>query len=215
MSLSLMLSMVVLGQFATPREARPDDGGTATLIVVASGRSEEGANEFLVLEAAGNTVSWSFIEAKGFTENGVDPEGVVVQKGTVRGDAKLLKSAYRSTLGEITDAAPPQRRKQPTFRRKQQRIPRYFSLIFIDSAGVKTCQLWSGEQQRRLVDGDDLKAVFSEVRKKVFGVGYMMPDLLQVGRNPDLAEPRVHIVEGEAPPPPEPLPGEADKRDGE
>ena len=117
-----------------------------------------------------------------------------MKKGTVSGNAKLLKSAYRTTLGEITEAARPQRGKQ-------QRVPRYFSLIFIDSAGAKTCQLWSGEQQRRLVDGDDLKAVFSEVRTKVFGVGYMMPDLLQVGRNPYLAEPRIPMPEGETPGP--------------
>ena len=195
MSPSLMLCMVALSQHVTPVKTHHENNGAATLIIVASDRSNAGGNEFLVLQAAGATVSWSFIEARGFTKKGLDPEGVVVQKGTVRGDAERLKRAYRSTLGEIPDTVQPRAAKQ-------KRTPRYFSLIFIDSAGVKTCQLWSGEQQRRLVDGEDLNAVFTEVRKKVFGVGYLMPDLLQVGRNPYLAEPRIPTAEGELPPEP-------------
>jgi hypothetical protein len=187
--LLVFLSISVVGQLAMPVETSNVKDENATLIIVASDRSDYGNNEFLVLRAAGDTISWSFIYANGVTERGVNPEGRVEDKGTVPGNSKLLRNAFRATLGEITYTAPPKREKN-------QRNPCYFSLILIDSIGVKTCQLWSGKQQRQLVHGDDLKSVFGEVRKKVFGVGYMMSDLLQVGTNPDLSEPMVPMQSG-------------------
>jgi len=191
LSSAVILSVAVVGQLATPAEANNDkgNGDMATLIVVASAGGDPGENEFLVMRATGDTISWSFICEKGFTDKGVDPEGKVEEKGTIGGNPRLLRKAFRSTLGEITETKQPQRKKN-------QRVPYTFSLILIDSTGVKTCQLWSGKQQRQLVHGDDLKAVFGEVRKKVFGVGYMMPDLLQVGTNPALGEPKVPVQGG-------------------
>jgi hypothetical protein len=58
----------------------------------------------------------------------------------------------------------------------------------------------------RLVHGGELKDIFSEVRKKVFGKGYTMPDLLLVGKDPYLGEPNVSLHFGppnQLPPPPE------------
>ncbi|MCE9545514.1 MAG: hypothetical protein K8T25_08350 [Planctomycetia bacterium] len=207
MLFSVVLSIGIVGQLVTPMEAAKDNDGTATLIVVASDRSDSGNNEFLVMRAAGDTISWAFICAKGFTAIGIDPEGTTEEKGTTGGNSNQLRRAFHATLGEITGAAQPQRGKK-------QRGPCYFSLILIDSTGVRTCQLWSGKQQRRLVHGDDLKAVFSEVRKKVFGLGYMMPDLLQVGMNPDLGEPNVPAQGGQnwQTPKPIPPPGRKEKK---
>jgi hypothetical protein len=198
MLLPMVLSIVIIGQtpastpsgaFTPPATSNAEKENTTTLIVVASTGGDPGETEFLVMRAAGGTISWSFICPRGFTKEGVDPEGEAEETGTIAGDSKLLTGAFRAMLGEITE------KKQPK-RAKTQRVPADFSLILIDSAGVKTCQLLSTKQRMRLVHGDDLKAVFSEVRKKVFGVGYLMPDLLQVGTNPDLGEPKVPVQGG-------------------
>lgn len=202
MLLPFFLATVIIGQptasthsgaftppvipFTTEKE------NATTLIVVASRGGDPGGTEFLVMRAAGGKISWSFICPIGFTKEGIDPEGEAEANGVILGDSSLLTGAFRAMRGEITE------RKQPA-RDKAQRIPADFSLILLESTGVKTCQLWSTKQRMRLVHGDDLKAVFSEVRKKVFGVGYLMPDLLQVGTNPNLAEPKVPVQGGPAP----------------
>lgn len=202
MLLPIVLATVIIGQpsastqsgtFAPPVIPFTNEKeNTTTLIVVASRGGDPGGTEFLVMRAAGGTISWSFICPIGFTKEGIDPEGEAEATGAIIGNSSLLTGAFRAMRGEITE------KKQPA-RDKDQRVPADFSLILLDSTGVKTCQLWSTKQRMRLVHGDDLKAVFSEVRMKVFGVGYLMPDLLQVGKNPNLAEPRVPVQGGPAP----------------
>jgi hypothetical protein len=171
---------------ATPT---PNTNHPTALVVVSSSGGETDENEFLVMRATGNAILWSYIRPEGFTENGVNPVGKIEETGTAAGNAELLKKAFNATLGEITDKTQPPRKET-------QRIPRRFSLLLIDESGVKTCQLWSGKQRRRLVHGEELKALFSDVRKLVFGLGQDMSDLLQVGINPDLAEPRIPIQYG-------------------
>jgi hypothetical protein len=172
---------------------------TTTLIVAGSRGSAFRETEFLVMREKDGTISWSFIDPIGRTTEGVDPEGEVKAAGTIGGDSKLLTGAFRAMLGEITE------KKSPKIG-KDQRIPADFSLILINSEGVKTCELWSIKQRMRLVHGGELKDIFSEVRKKVFGKGYTMPDLLLVGKDPYLGEPNVSLHFGppnQLPPPPE------------
>lgn len=168
---------------------------TTTLIVVGSRGSDARATEYLVMREKDGTISWSFIDRIGYTREGIDPEGVVEANGTIDGDSKLLTGAFRAMLGEITEKKPPKRDKG-------QRVPADFSLILVNSEGVKTCELWSLKQRMRLVHGGELKDLFGEVRKKVFGVGYLMPDLLLVGKDPYLGEPKVPLQYG----PPNQLP---------
>lgn len=186
---SAILPVVAVCLMVTAAAVANDLEESATLIVVASDGNETGTHEFLVLRATRDIVSWKFMEAKGGTKKGLDPEGETLQEGTVRGNSKMLTSAFRATLGEIIDT------KQPPLG-NQQRVPCNVSIILIDSAGVRTSQLWSGNQRRRLVDGEELKAVFSEVRKKVFGRAIKMPDLLRVGMDPNLAEPKIPVQNG-------------------
>lgn len=191
MWLSIVVSCACIGQVAplteNSRGGEAGDSGQTTLIVVAhAGRS---GSEFLVMRARDDSISWQFIEGKGYTEGGVDPEGEVTKSGVVPGDAKALKEAFKATLGEITDKERP---KGP-----DQRVPARFSLILIDSSGVKTCELVSKAQRVRLVSAIGTKEAFAAAKKKVpFSIRIMMADLLHVETNPFLADPVIPRKDG-------------------
>jgi hypothetical protein len=196
MIFAAILSVALVGQSNQSGEHRPDRASTVTLIVVASDRTPSGGNEFLVLRSLpANTIAWSFVLAKGFTENGLDPEGETQASGSVQGDAEVLRTAFEKTLG--TKKTPVQRP-----RKGKKRTPDYFSLVLIEPTRVRTCQLWSVQQQKQLIFGKELKSLFSDVRKNVFGTAYSMPDLLRVGMDRDVSDPEVPTPGGPLGPPP-------------
>ena len=210
---------LVLLAMLIPVMLHAQDADTATLMIVASDGGDPGRHEFLIIQAAGDTISWSLVCPKGFTATGVDPEGAVVidkgidpedkgraAQGTIAGNPEQLRKAFRSTLGEIAEAKPPKRGKNV-------KVPADFSLILMDSAGVRTCQLWSGKQQKQLVFGDDLKDVFDEIRKKTWGAGfsgYMTQDLIYIGGQRamigEMGEPKVPVRAPRRPFPDEDIP---------
>ena len=160
-----------------------DSAKNATLIVVASDRSNSGDNEFLALEASGKSIDWKFMTARGHVARGVDPEGEVEAQGKAAGDATMLRAAFERTLGVLKEG------DSHEFPDNDKRNPRYFSLMLLQGSHVKTCQLWSKKQHMILVQGNELKEVFSLIRKQVFGRAYSMPDLWDIGSNPELNDP--------------------------
>jgi hypothetical protein len=195
MLFTILLSLAVTGQVNPQMEHSSEKPDVTTLIVVASDRTIEGENDFLVLRSSGNTISWSHICPKGFTAEGVNPEGESDAEGSVNGNASLLKRAFERTLGEIKGAVRGERDKH-------KRVPCSFSVVLIEGRGrkIRTCQLWSSKQQLQLVHGEELKAVFNDVRKQVFGKSYLLSDLLRVGMDPGVEETATPLKSGRAPP---------------
>lgn len=166
-----LFSSVIVGQVALPTRYGRADANAARLIVIVSTSGTRHENEFLILTPSDGAISWCFIDASGGK----------LREGRIEGSETNLIRAFENAVNRKIDSG-------QTRHVEESRISTYYSLVLIEVTNVRVCTLSNIRQQIELVQGDELRTVFDDVRKKVWGKLYHLPDLLMVGEGSGLRD---------------------------